>query len=76
MTTQEHRNRSNFVEEFGSTIKIYKIKSLEKSRLFILWRRPESNRCPNMISKSFLHAYFRINCREIAGTEPTNNFLS
>lgn len=41
-----------------------------------LWRRRESNSCPNMISKSFLHAYFRIACREIAGTELTNYFLS
>jgi len=29
-----------------------------------------------MTFKSFLHAYFRIACREIAGTELTNNFLS
>ncbi len=29
-----------------------------------------------MTFKSFLHAYFRIACRENAGTEPTNIFLS
>jgi hypothetical protein len=29
-----------------------------------------------MTFESFLHAYFRITCREIAGTELTNNFLS
>jgi hypothetical protein len=29
-----------------------------------------------MIFKSFLHAYFRINCREMTGTEQTNHLLS
>lgn len=42
----------------------------------VKWSRPESNRCPNMIFKSFLHAYFRIACRETTGTEQTNRFLS
>ena len=39
------------------------------------WRRPESNRCPNISVESFLHVYFRIACREGAGTEHTNIFL-
>ncbi len=40
------------------------------------WRRPESNRCPNISVESFLHVYFRIACREGAGTKHTNIFLS
>jgi hypothetical protein len=41
-----------------------------------MWRRPESNRCPNIFSKSFLHAYFFIGCRPGAGKEQTNTGLS
>ena len=41
----------------------------------LMWRRPESNRCPNIPVESFLHVYFRIDCREDAGTKHTNNFL-
>ena len=40
------------------------------------WRRPESNRCPNIFAESFLHVYFGINCREITGAKQTNYFLS
>ncbi|MGZ8550788.1 MAG: hypothetical protein ACXWV2_09010 [Chitinophagaceae bacterium] len=29
-----------------------------------------------MTVKSLLHAYFRIDCRDTAGTEQTNSFLS
>ena len=36
----------------------------------------ESNPCPNISSKSFLHAYTGIICREMAGTSQTNHFLS
>jgi hypothetical protein len=43
---------------------------------FLSWRRPDSNRCPNISSESFLHAYFLINCRHEAGREQTNPILS
>ena len=42
----------------------------------VLWRRPESNRCPNIFAESFLHVYFSINCRKITGTKQTNYLLS
>ena len=61
------------------TKKACKINDLQALELFWSenwWRWPESNRCPNITVKSFLHAYFRINCREITGTEQTNYFLS
>jgi len=53
-----------------------KDKGLDNQGLCLLWRWPESNRCPNIFVKSFLHAYFSINCREGAGAEKTNIFLS
>jgi len=43
---------------------------------FLSWSRGESNPCPNIATISFLHAYFMIICRCIAGHEQTNNTLS
>ncbi len=43
---------------------------------FPLWRRPESNRCPNIFPESFLHVYFVISCRQRTGNEHTNPLLS
>jgi len=36
------------------------------------WRWPDSNRCPNTFSKSFLHVYPGINCRRYTGDGRTN----
>ena len=41
-----------------------------------LWSRGESNPCPNILCKSFLHVYFWIGCRDEAGTEQTCRILS
>jgi len=40
------------------------------------WSRPDSNRCPNIVTISFLHAYFFISCRQCTGKEQTNALLS
>jgi len=45
-------------------------------RFLFLWSRGESNPCPNIATISFLHAYFMIICRCIAGHEQTNTTLS
>lgn len=42
----------------------------------LLWSRPDSNRCPNIVTISFLHAYFLIDCRLRAGKKQTNPQLS
>jgi hypothetical protein len=47
--------------------------------LFLLlswWKRGESNSCPNIFIKSFLHVYFSINCWYIIGAKQTYNILS
>ena len=40
------------------------------------WSRRESNPRPNKVFIRFLHAYFRITCRETAGPKQTNRFRS
>lgn len=40
------------------------------------WSWGDSNPCPNIFFKSFLHAYFRIDCRRLTGPEQTNQPLS
>ena len=48
----------------------------QRIRCFIVWSRGESNPCPNIATISFLHAYFLINCRHLAGKKQTNLALS
>ncbi len=55
---------------------IKKRKALGFQGLQDLWRRPESNRCPNITAKSFLHAYFLIACRKRTGKKQTNPLRS
>ena len=52
------------------------LQSSRRSSKVKKWSRRDSNPCPNMTFKSFLHAYFRIVCREWAGAKQTNPFLS
>ena len=40
------------------------------------WRWGDSNPCPNIFYKSFLHAYFVIDCRKWTGNKQTNSLLS
>jgi hypothetical protein len=40
------------------------------------WRRGESNPCPNISFKSFLHVYTGIDCRKITGTGQTDDLRS
>ena len=51
-------------------------KAAEDQRLEERWRWGDSNPCPNIFAKSFLHAYFGIICREVAGAGQTNHLLS
>jgi len=39
------------------------------------WRRPESNRCPNIFAESFLHVYSILLCREPTGNRQPINSL-
>jgi len=39
---------------------------------WLSWRRRESNSCPNIFFKSFLHAYFVLGFRELAGSTSAN----
>jgi len=40
------------------------------------WSRGDSNPCPNISFKSFLHVYSGIDCRETTGTGQTDRLLS
>jgi hypothetical protein len=47
-----------------------------KNQSTIQWSWRESNPRPNIFLKSFLHAYFIINCRHKTGNEQTNSVRS
>src|SRR6266704_4962446 len=51
-------------------------KALENQGLKHSWSWGESNSRPNIFSKSFLHAYCYIICRNITGVAPTNDIRS
>lgn len=53
-----------------------KAQNFNHLQYWALWSRGDSNPCPNISFKSFLHVYSGIDCREITGDGRTNYFLS
>ncbi len=48
---------------------VYALRSHTRSDFW--WSRGESNPCPNIFRKSFLHVYFDIGFRELSGAKQT-----
>jgi hypothetical protein len=61
--------------DINLSVEQYKQKKGNACFPFIVWSCRESNPGPNIFAVSFLHVYSVINCRDMAGTRPTNHIL-